>query len=385
MGFITSIKSHIDLLRIEKYTKRRTPSSTSSSSSSSTAPELYRRDSEWYKQNYKDGVYQHDGSKKGISHSLRKKRNTIIKSKELVTSAVKFLSDPKVQDSPLAKKIAFLESKGLTSQEIEDAMGRVSGKAPAAPTVVAGPLQAAAVPAVPPRPKYDWRDVFIAAVLAGGVGYGVWQLAKRVFGPFFAVPTSKDLEIEKANLDAQFQAAEDRIKQIESDTTKAVDAVTASSAKVDTSLETMTTTLDDIKTSNDNRDKELKEMKEEVDRIRESIPELINKHKETQAANLADLQNEIKSLKSLLLNRRPPTTPTTSAASAATPTTPPTTEAEASASAAESFAQRITAMGSKPGSGKAAIPAWQMSPSNATASSTETEAVEGASSSNTQS
>jgi hypothetical protein len=35
-----------------------------------------------------------------------------------------------------------------------------------------------APPPLPPRPAYDWRDVFIAAVLAGGFGYGVWKLAK---------------------------------------------------------------------------------------------------------------------------------------------------------------------------------------------------------------
>jgi peroxin-14 len=35
-----------------------------------------------------------------------------------------------------------------------------------------------APPPLPPRPSYDWRDIFIAAVLAGGVGYGVWTLAK---------------------------------------------------------------------------------------------------------------------------------------------------------------------------------------------------------------
>lgn len=110
---------------------------------------------------------------------------------ELITSAISFLSDPKVQSAPLAKKVSFLESKGMTSEEIEEAMARANGKAATVPTTATtsnvpqgamvqqpGMVMQHAPPPLPPRPAYDWRDIFIAAVLAGGVGYGVWTLAK---------------------------------------------------------------------------------------------------------------------------------------------------------------------------------------------------------------
>ena len=42
----------------------------------------------------------------------------------LVQTAVRFLQDEKVRASSLAKRIAFLESKGLTTAEIEEAMRR---------------------------------------------------------------------------------------------------------------------------------------------------------------------------------------------------------------------------------------------------------------------
>lgn len=108
---------------------------------------------------------------------------------ELITSAISFLSDPKVQSAPLAKKVSFLESKGMTSEEIEEAMARANGKSSGAVATVAAPSGMIAQPGMamqqvppplPPRPAYDWRDIFIAAVLAGGVGYGVWTLAKVV-------------------------------------------------------------------------------------------------------------------------------------------------------------------------------------------------------------
>lgn len=112
---------------------------------------------------------------------------------DILASAVKFLQDPNVQTSSLGKKVAFLESKGLTSQEIEEAMSRANGtSSPAAassagPVVPAGPQGQVMMPypngqvmmAPPPLPaKYDWKDMFIAAVVAGGFSYGMWQVAK---------------------------------------------------------------------------------------------------------------------------------------------------------------------------------------------------------------
>lgn len=104
---------------------------------------------------------------------------------DLITSAISFLSDPKVQSAPLAKKVSFLESKGMTSEEIEEAMARANGKSPSTTTTTVShqpgmAVQSAVIPPpqVPVRPSYDWRDIFIAAVLAGGLGYGVWNLAK---------------------------------------------------------------------------------------------------------------------------------------------------------------------------------------------------------------
>lgn len=113
---------------------------------------------------------------------------------DLITSAISFLSDPKVQSAPLAKKVSFLESKGMTSEEIEEAMARANGKAASTTTTTTtstvpqqggmmvqqqpGMVLQHVPPPLPPRPAYDWRDIFIAAILAGGVGYGVWTLAK---------------------------------------------------------------------------------------------------------------------------------------------------------------------------------------------------------------
>lgn len=124
--------------------------------------------------------------------------NTALR-EDVLQSATKFLQDPKVQSAALAKKVAFLESKGLTNDEIEEALARSSGKSTqnATGAVVAGqqqpqqqqqyyqgyPPQQGYMPGPgvavgPPRPKMDWKDYFIAAVVFGGVSYGVFELTK---------------------------------------------------------------------------------------------------------------------------------------------------------------------------------------------------------------
>jgi peroxin-14 len=98
---------------------------------------------------------------------------------DLVRSAVNFLRDPKVQASPLQKRVAFLESKGLTSEEIEAALREakegVSSSPP--PSLPAG-QQPMLVQQPPTVPRLDWRDYFVAAVLIGGIGFAIATVVK---------------------------------------------------------------------------------------------------------------------------------------------------------------------------------------------------------------
>lgn len=113
---------------------------------------------------------------------------------DVVQSAVQFLTNPKVQSSPLARRIAFLESKELTSEEIEEALARSKGTSGGA-TAVAAPPTLPAMPSahaaayhghshmvVHQQPGWfataTWKDLVLAAGLAGVAGYGVWNLAK---------------------------------------------------------------------------------------------------------------------------------------------------------------------------------------------------------------
>ncbi|KAG2233645.1 peroxisomal membrane anchor protein conserved region-domain-containing protein [Thamnidium elegans] len=309
---------------------------------------------------------------------------------DLITSAISFLSDPKVQSAPLAKKVSFLESKGMTSEEIEEAMARANGKSSGAvATTTAGtPQQPGTMmvqqpgmvmqhpPPLPARPAYDWRDIFIAAVLAGGVGYGVWTLAKRLFGPWFKVPTQKELEEDKEKLDAQFQAVEDSLKDIKDQTNTALTTVTSQTKKVDDSLTSLETVLKDLKEGDAQRDEEFKSVKGDIDALKELVPKTLERNKESQNAALLDLQNEMKSLKSLFISRASsnaleqassaPATPAYNTTVSSVPTTP-----VAAPSPTDGLSSRLSATINSSGA-RAGIPAWQMAASQASSANNTT-------------
>ncbi|KAI8099150.1 peroxisomal membrane anchor protein conserved region-domain-containing protein [Halteromyces radiatus] len=302
---------------------------------------------------------------------------------DLISSAINFLNDPKVQSAPLAKKVSFLESKGMTSEEIEEAMARVNGKAPSSSTTTTvnpgqytqpnGMVLQTTPPPVPTRPRYDWRDLFIAAVFAGGIGYGVWTLAKNVFGPWFKVPTQVELEEDKEMLDAQFQAVEDSLKEIKTQTNEALTSVSEQSKKVEESLASLETVLNDLKEGDQQRDEEFKTVKEEVESLKELVPKMLDRNKEAQGAVLNDLQNEIKSLKSLLLSRRSPGASLLEQGSSNTTSSSPAVSA--STTNTDGLSPRLSAAfnssSSRPG-----IPAWQMASANKSSPSTESKTNE---------
>ncbi|KAI8140893.1 peroxisomal membrane anchor protein conserved region-domain-containing protein [Fennellomyces sp. T-0311] len=293
---------------------------------------------------------------------------------DLIQSATSFLTDPKVQDAPLTKKVSFLESKGMTAEEIEEALARTNGKSSGATAVApaaAGPpvaYQGGAVvhapPPIPQRPTYDWRDIFVAGVLASGVSYGIWTLAKKLLGPWFQVPTQKELDEDKEKLDAQFQAVEDSLKDLKQQTSDALTKVSSQSKKIDESLSGLETVLKDLKQGDAERDQEFKNVKSDVESLKELLPRMLDRNKDAQANVLTDLQNEVKSLKSLLMARRP-------VPSVDSPSTPGAPEP----SSPSGLSARLTnALNSS--SSRAGIPAWQMAASggssNANGKATET-------------
>lgn len=74
----------------------------------------------------------------------------------LMESAISFLRDPSVASAPMEKRIAFLQSKNLTQEEIEVALARAGGDdaANVAQSTAINPTNYAYRPGAPPASQY---------------------------------------------------------------------------------------------------------------------------------------------------------------------------------------------------------------------------------------
>ncbi|XP_016070119.1 PREDICTED: peroxisomal membrane protein PEX14 isoform X3 [Miniopterus natalensis] len=109
----------------------------------------------------------------------------------LIATAVKFLQNSRVRQSPLATRRAFLKKKGLTDEEIDVAFQQ-SGTAAEEPSSLGSATQV--VPVQPPHlisQPYSpvgsrWRDYSALAVIMAGIAFGFHHLYKKHLLPLIA-------------------------------------------------------------------------------------------------------------------------------------------------------------------------------------------------------
>nr|XP_020472808.1 peroxisomal membrane protein PEX14 [Monopterus albus] len=207
---------------------------------------------------------------------------------DLVATAVKFLQNPKVHQSPLATRKAFLKKKGLTDEEVELAIQR-SGSTEQVltlnPTGPPHPLYATRLPPPAHSPVgYRWRDYGALTIIVVGIAFSFHQLYKK-----YIVPLIMGSQEDKRHL-----------QRMESN-------IAAMSGTLTQTVSQLQQTLVSIQ--------EL--LVQQQQRIQELSQELAAAEASTSTSRILDTQTigelkaEIVSLKGLLLSRRQfPSTPT---------------------------------------------------------------------------
>ncbi|KAL7338068.1 hypothetical protein BJY59DRAFT_758150 [Rhodotorula toruloides] len=286
----------------------------------------------------------------------------------LLTSAVSFLRDPQTASSPLAQRIAFLESKGLTQPEIQIALQQANGAAPGggggAPALVPrGAYGAGAGPVGPygvqmAEYQRDWRDWFIMGVVGGGVGWLAVKLAQKFLVPHLQPPTETDLEASQRALEAKYDEAAELLKTLQESTDAVANSLDEQRREIEKELEEVRQAVKEMREGEKKRDEWAKNVGKQVDEMVKSLPSLLDKQASAQTSSLNDLQTELKSLKSLLIARRPtaPAAPTPSPGSPAT--TPGLANSTSSSTGGSSLPFNIKPPG---------LPAWQLKNSSAAA------------------
>ncbi|KAK4154344.1 peroxisomal membrane anchor protein conserved region-domain-containing protein [Chaetomidium leptoderma] len=242
---------------------------------------------------------------------------------DLVASAAQFLQDPSVASSPVEKKVAFLQAKNLTQEEINAALGRVGAPAQAytpqtAPAGAQPPQYYGQYPPQyppygwqqpPPQtvPRRDWRDWFIMATVVSGVSYGLFSLGKRYVYPLIAPPTPERLEQDKKSIDEQFEKTFTLVDQLAKDTETLKASEKERTERLDTALNELETVINDLKVANKQQDGKAQRLQDDVGGLKDSISRGLANQKDLTDTRLREVNAELKSLKTLITQRMNPT------------------------------------------------------------------------------
>ncbi|XP_053136739.1 peroxisomal membrane protein PEX14 isoform X2 [Hemicordylus capensis] len=196
----------------------------------------------------------------------------------LIATAVKFLQNSRVRQSPPATRKAFLKKKGLTDEEIDLAFQQ-SGTAKEEPQSLSTQL----VPTQPSHlapyspPSSRWRDYGALAIILAGIAFGFHQLYKKYLLPLI-MGGKEDRK--------QLQRIESNISEMSGSVTQTV-----------TQLQTTLASVQEL-------------LIQQQQKIQELTQELAASKATTstnwilESQNINELKSEIYSLKGLLLNRR---------------------------------------------------------------------------------
>ncbi|XP_065141662.1 peroxisomal membrane protein PEX14 [Paramisgurnus dabryanus] len=199
----------------------------------------------------------------------------------LIATAVRFLQNQKVRQSPIATRRAFLKKKGLTDEEVELAIQRSGSTEEALAVSVTGPehishpFPLAPVPYT--HPGYRWRDYGALAVILAGMAFGFYHLYRKYILPL--IMGSKE---DKKHL----QKIESNIADMSGTLTQTV-----------TQLQM---TLNSVQELLVQQQKKIQELSQELANSQASSS--TNRMLESQS--VSELKAEIVSLKGLLLSRR---------------------------------------------------------------------------------
>ncbi|KNE55772.1 hypothetical protein AMAG_01649 [Allomyces macrogynus ATCC 38327] len=230
---------------------------------------------------------------------------------ELVGPAVRFLSDAKVQSAPMAKKIAFLEAKGLTTDEINLAVQRAAtgataaavppAPAVAAPPAVPAPTYVVAAPAPSPiAAPWTAKDLVFAVAMVAGLGYSAFHVFKTYLLPRLALPSVTDLTAAQTEFQRALAATAQTTSAIQAEARTLLDAVRADANALRTDAQAARDALEAFQAAATTRDETLAQVRADMQDLRTKVPDLVAGVRDTQVRMLADLQAEIRSLRSAM-------------------------------------------------------------------------------------
>jgi len=218
--------------------------------------------------------------------------DVLIPREDLVSKACEFLQHPKVINTSLAQRKAFLVQKGLTDEEVSLAVQRsgalkepVGGAAASSSQNVAASLPQPLLPAhsrvAGPTLFSRIYDAAALCLMLGGISYGVYTMLRKYILPIWLGPTEEE---------RQLQALKASLSELESSIQQLVEGISG----VQESITKQASTVTQLS------------LNQAALRSQDTLKRV------GETNGLQDIKTEITSLKGLLLNRNQfPKTPRT--------------------------------------------------------------------------
>ncbi|QPG75410.1 hypothetical protein FOA43_002764 [Brettanomyces nanus] len=230
---------------------------------------------------------------------------------DMVGSAVTFLLDGSVADSPLAKKVEFLHDKGLTDVEVQEAIRRAQlGKGADTGSSItkltsSPPLLPKDYPnyplyynnAPPLSAERDWKDYLIMVTATTGLAYGAYQVIRKYVVPKILPASKTELEKEKESIDQEFQRVQSLLDKFDEDQEEFYKKQNEKGDKIDETMVEIDKIINKNNEKNLQNEETLKFLKLEVDNIKTSLMKTMESQKQTIGSELSNLESQIDQLK----------------------------------------------------------------------------------------
>ncbi|AOA64445.1 GQ67_05185T0 [Komagataella phaffii] len=236
---------------------------------------------------------------------------------EMVTSAVEFLKNPQIADSPLAKKIEFIESKGLNEAEVKEALLRSQGGngsssvASQVSSYSPSASQSSVAPSpppfpdhyrnAPPLPERDWKDYFVMATATAGVSFGLYKVISNYVLPKLLPPSKEAIELDKEAIDREFTRVEALLNTFEEDQKAFYEEQREKSGKIEDTLTEIDAIISKTNEKNLNNEESLKYLKLEIESIKNTLMKNIDSQKSTISSELGSIEAQLDELKKLIV------------------------------------------------------------------------------------
>ncbi|KAK9470615.1 uncharacterized protein V1510DRAFT_422546 [Dipodascopsis tothii] len=141
------------------------------------------------------------------------------------------------------------------------------------------------------------------AAASAGVAYAVYAVARKYVVPLIVPPAGPQFDADRAALEAEFDRVAALVEQVRTDAAEARASEQRRAAAVDAAVGDLAAVTAELRSRLEHRDADLQAVRGDVDELRVSLPRWLEKAGSLQTDALTEIQNEVASLRQLMVSR----------------------------------------------------------------------------------